>query len=182
MTAPTLTETVAAAVVAQSPTPQIAGSPTPEPTSALGTGQRLPLEAIVGGAGLLLVLGYIVLYLRGLGSSERYASGFVIRACPVCHRGELIVEARHDRVLGIPRTRRTVRCSVCRSVLRETGSRRWRYAVDRIENPTVFERYNGREIDDRTLQSLAEQPLVPAEPRPRMPTTPPTFVDDEDQS
>jgi hypothetical protein len=144
------------------------------------TGTQIPVEALVGGAGLLAVLGYVGLYLRGVASVDRYTGGFVVERCPVCRRGELTTETRQDRVLGIPRARRTVRCSVCRSVLRETGPRRWRYAVDRIENPTMYERFNGREIDDNTLQSLMNQPIMPGEPRPRPPVTPPTFVDDDD--
>ena len=126
------------------------------------------------------MLGYVGLYLRGLSAVDRYAQGFVTERCPVCGRGTLTVDARTERVLGIPRPRRAVRCDSCRSVLRETGARRWRYAVDRLENEAMFDRYNGREIDDQTLKSLAQQPLVPDEPHPRPPATPPTFVDDEE--
>jgi hypothetical protein len=39
-------------------------------------------------------------------------------------------------------------------VLREKGTQRWVYAVDRIENPPLFERYNGREISDDELKEL----------------------------
>jgi hypothetical protein len=129
----------------------------------------------------VIVLGYVGLYWHGLAGAERYAKGFAIQYCPVCRRGELAVEARDERVFGIPRVRRTVRCIVCRSVLRETGNRRWRYAVDPIENPLLYERFNGREIDDDTLKALAQQSATPAEPpTPRPPVTPPAFVDDED--
>jgi hypothetical protein len=127
-----------------------------------------------------VVLGYVGLYMRGIAAAERYSGGFVVERCPVCRRGRLTVESRVDRVIGIPRIRRTVRCSECRSVLRETGTRRWRYAVDRIENEAVFDRYNGREIDDAALKSLAEQPLVPGAPHPRPPVMPPSFVDEDE--
>jgi hypothetical protein len=149
----------------------------PQAPSTPSTG-RLPIELIVGGVALLLVLVYVGLYWRGLSTAERYADGFIIEQCPVCGRGHLMVETRHDRVFGIPRARTTIRCSVCRSVLRETGNRRWRYAVDRIENPVLYDRFNGRVVDEATLKSLADHPQAPASPRPRPPSKPPTFEDD----
>jgi hypothetical protein len=91
-----------------------------------------------------------------------------------------MVETRHDRLFGIPRARTTVRCSNCRSVLREAGSRRWRYAVDKIENPALYSRYNGRIIDEETLKSLADQPTTtPPARRPYAPAKPPAFEDEE---
>lgn len=160
-------------------------SPTPAATAQGGTpgpaGGGVPIEAVVGGIVLLVVLGYIGLYLRGLASAERYARGFVVDHCPVCQQGFLTIEARLDRVAGIPRARRTVRCSHCRSLLRETGNHRWRYAVDPLENSAMYERFNGREIDDNTLRSLHRQPVTPPEPRPRPPVTPPAFVDDDEK-
>jgi hypothetical protein len=141
----------------------------------------LPIEAVVGGIALLALLIYVGLYWRGLTGSERYAKGFVIDQCPVCGRGNLVVETRDERTFGVPRARRTVRCTACRSVLRETGNRRWRYAVDPLENSWLYERYNGREIDDDTLKLLTSQPAVSSEPpSARPPVTPPAFVDDED--
>lgn len=153
------------------------------PASAPTSGGGLPLEAVIGGVGLLLVLGYIGLYLRGLGAVDRYKNGFVIERCPACDRGHLSVETKVDRFLGIPRPRRIVRCSECRSVLREVGDRRWRYAVDPMENAALYKHYNGREIDDATLTQLAQQPILSEEPpvEPRPPLTPPTFLDDEDR-
>jgi hypothetical protein len=160
--------------------PPIQLTPVELPTTP-GADGRLPIEAVVGGAALVIVLGYIGLYWRGLAGAERYGKGFVVETCPVCGRGELVIEARNERTFGIPRVRRIVHCTVCRSTLRETGVRRWRYAVDPIENPALYERYNGREIDDDTLKLLANQPVSPSEPpTPRPPATPPAFVDDED--
>jgi hypothetical protein len=130
---------------------------------------------------MVMVFGYVSLYWRGLLAAERYAKGFVVDYCPVCMRGSLVVESRDERVFGIPNARRTVQCTVCRSVLRETGHRRWRYAVDPIENPPLYERFNGREIDEELLRVLARELAVPSEPpAPRPPATPPAFVDDED--
>lgn len=183
LSSPTLTSTptpTSAVSVAQLPTgvPQ----PTAAPEQPAPRSGGLPIEAIVGGLALLLVLTYIAFYWRGLISAERYAKGFVIHRCPACDRGDLVVETRQDRLLGIPRPRRTVRCSQCRSVLREVGNRRWRYAVDPMENPALYKHYNGREIDDATLVEIGQQPYSPngesAQPRP--PLTPPSFTDDED--
>jgi len=139
---------------------------------------RVPPEAIVGVGLLTLVLLYIGLYWRGLTAVDRYAAGFVIEECPVCKSGHLIVDTRVDRFIGIPRPRSTVRCDNCKSILRESGARRWRYAVDRAANPSIYARWNGREIDEETLKTLSDQPLVPP-PNVRPPTTPPAFVDDD---
>jgi hypothetical protein len=139
-------------------------------------GLALRPETVVGGLGVVAVLLYIAFYLRGAAAVERYAGGFVVERCPVCHDGRLTVDTRQDRLLGIPRARRTVRCDSCRSVLRETGHRRWRYAVDRLENPAMYERFNGQEVDEQTLKELLRQPVVPVSG----PVTPPSFVDGED--
>jgi hypothetical protein len=146
-----------------------------------GGGGGLPLEAIIGGAGLLVILLYVALYMRGAAAVERYADGFVVEHCPVCQRGTLAVETRVERAFGIPRPRHTVRCDSCRSVLRQTGNHWWRYAVDRLENPLMYNRFNGREIDDSTLELLAREPIIPTE-RAATPVTPPSFVDDDDAS
>jgi hypothetical protein len=137
----------------------------------------VPIEAIVGGVGIALVLIYVAFYLRGAAAANRYADGFVVEQCPVCQRGQLYVEARNDRLFGIPRVRRIVRCTNCRSVLRETGERRWRYAVDGFENLALFEMYNGREVSDRDIASLVERPVYSD---PGAPITPPSFTEDED--
>ncbi|MEP7291524.1 MAG: hypothetical protein ABI835_07055, partial [Chloroflexota bacterium] len=170
--APTATQTAAVAIVL--PTPVSALPETTPPPAP-----RLPLEALVGAALLALVIGYVALYWRGLAAGDRYADGFVIDRCPVCKHGHLSVETRQSRLLGIPRQRYTVRCNTCRSVLREAGSRRWRYAVDASENPLIYNRFNGRMIDEATLKALEQE--APLEPPPvRPPTKPPAFVDEEE--
>jgi hypothetical protein len=176
---PTPTVTSSAAI-AQAPT--VLPPSTPVPEAPPPTSGNLPVEAIVGGLALLLVLVYIGLYWRGLAAVERYNKGFVVHRCPACDRGDLVVETKVDRLLGIPRPRRTVRCTECRSVLREVGPRRWRYAVDPMENPALYKHYNGSEIDDATLVEIARQPVSPEnEPAvPRTPLRPPSFTDDED--
>jgi len=181
----TATITAAAAVVEAVPsaTPTLIPAAPTEPPAEAG---RLPIEAIVGGAALALVFGYILLYWRGAAALDRYAKGFVIEQCPVCQRGSLEVEVRNDRMFGIPRPRWTVRCSDCRSVLRQAGPRRWRYAVDRAENVALYDRWNGIVIDEEQLKELPQQaasaPAARSEPRPRPPAQRPAFVDDEEKS
>ncbi len=131
----------------------------PDTGDAVGDAGRFPTEAVVGGAALLLILGYVALYLRGLSTVNRYANGFVIDQCPVCRRGELIVDTNPKRTFGIPGARRTIRCTNCRSVLREIGDHRWRYAVDRMENIPLYDRLNNREVDEETLRLLLENPV-----------------------
>lgn len=147
-----------------------------EPESDSNGDGGIPIEAIIGGIGILIVLAYIGLYLRGVTLVERYANGFVIEGCPVCQRGHLTVETKVERTLGIPRPRRTVRCDVCRSVLRQTGDGWWRYAVDRLENSAMYDRFNNREIDDSTLVVLGREPIHANDNRQ---TKSPDFVDDD---
>ena len=119
-----------------------------------------PIVPIIGGVVGIVVISillYVGLYAQGAASAARYEDGFVIEHCPVCGRGKLYMEGRVDSLFGIPRPKRTVRCNVCRSVLREKGSQRWTYAVDRIENPIIYRSYNGREISDTKLKDLRKQ-------------------------
>jgi hypothetical protein len=132
---------------------------------------------LVGIAG---VLGYAGLYWRGLASVERYKAGFVIRRCPVCNQGDLVVETRRERVFGIPTARHIVGCTNCRSVLREAGNRRWRYAVDRIDNPQLFGSLNGKILSEDQLRALAAQTQSGEPIQPKVPPRPPRFVDDDE--
>ncbi len=134
-------------------------------------------ELLVGGGVLLLVIGYAGLYWRGASGVERYTGGFVIDRCPTCGRGTLHLETTVTRSLGIPRARYTVRCSECRSVLRGAGVRRWRYAVDRVENPSLYERYNNKIIEESELARLTPGVGVPQSPHVR----PPTYIESEDE-
>ncbi len=134
-------------------------------------------ELLVGGGVLLLVIGYAGLYWRGASGVERYAGGFVIDRCPTCGHGTLHLETTVTRSLGIARARYTVRCSECRSVLRGAGVRRWRYAVDRVENPSLYERYNNKIIEESELARLTPGVGVTQSPHVR----PPTYIDSEDE-
>jgi hypothetical protein len=161
----------------------VVGGETPTPAQVPETPPQaggLGLEAVLGGAVVVLIVVYIALYWRGMTTAETYSSGFVVERCPVCQRGHMIVEVRQERLLGIPRPRRIVRCDECRSVLRETTSRRWRYAVDPIENPDLYRRYNGRELDEQSLIDMAR--LFPQRRdnlTPHSPAAPPDFIDDD---
>lgn len=156
------------------PSPQAPFSNILNDSPRIGNNLALPIEALAGIVILLIVLGYVWFYWQGLSTVGRYQDGFIIETCPVCQRGDLHLDERPSRIFGIPSVRRTVRCDVCRSVLRETGTRRWRYAVDRIENPTMFDRFNGRQITDADLERLAKTPPVGARAK-----TSPEFVDND---
>lgn len=112
----------------------------------------------------LIVGAYIVTFGWRLASLERYSEGFVIDKCPVCEVGNLALEEKVYRVLAIPRVRRTVRCDNCRSVLREVGGRRWRYAVDGNQNPQIYEEFNNKMLQEEQLMSLgsASDPDAPS--------------------
>ncbi|MGB1288699.1 MAG: SH3 domain-containing protein [Aggregatilineales bacterium] len=155
------------------PVPTIENTVPPEETSEvpaisavnLNTDTENPesdnaLLPVIGGgisAIVILILLYAGLYARGAASAARYEDGFIIEHCPVCGTGTLYMEGRIDSLFGIPQPRRTVRCNVCRSVLREKGSQQWTYAVDRIENPIIYRDYNGRTINDTKLKDLRKQ-------------------------
>lgn len=122
------------------------------------TNRTSPLSPLLLVGGILLTLvvgGYMVIYARNAAALDRYASGFVVRRCPVCQLGVLNVEERVDRILGIPRVKRTVRCDTCRSVLREVGKRRWRYAIDRVASSRLYELLNNQIIREQQLTELA---------------------------
>jgi hypothetical protein len=80
-------------------------------------------------------------------------------------------------ILGIPRVRRTVKCTECRSVLREVGTRRWRYAVDRLSNSSLFDYLNGKVLDDLAIQRLSHHayPIMN-----RSDAVQPTFTEEEE--
>jgi hypothetical protein len=147
-----------------------------QPTGDADGGGRFPIEAIIGVVLFIAVLLYIALYWNGLSLADRYVDGFVVENCPVCHVGKLQVESRQERLFGIPNVKHTVRCDNCRSVLRETGNRRWRYAVDPSENPDLYDRYNGKEIKTGELASLLIQKKSSLGTQMR-----PEFVDDDSE-
>ncbi len=176
--------------------PSATSNVTPESTAAVGAlsaptatpslsrdvtpSGGLSPEVVIAGIVLLAILVYALLYWRGAAGSERYTSGFVIETCPVCQRGHLIVESRQERLFGIPRARHSVRCSECRSVLREVSDHQWRYAVDPVANPDLYQRFNGKIIDEQTLVDLShDQTGNTGQHASSAHSTPPDFVDDD---
>ena len=171
---PTITLTVLAVAAVDtgpdSQEPEEGGGLVP-PASGSETAAGAPAEEssvssrtlLVGGALLGLLLLYMGAYVVQAANVARYGEGFILSECPVCGRGTLFVEDRRYRTLGLPRVRRVVRCNECRSVLRQVGRERWRYAVDGAEDALLFDRYNGRVLSERDLLalglSLREQPL-----------------------
>lgn len=112
---------------------------------------------LLGGAVALLVLGYAGAYVAQAANLARYQEGFLLTVCPICARGSLYLEDRRYRMLGIPRVRRVVRCDECRSVLRQVGRGRWRYAVDELENPAAYDALNNRVVTERDLWVIAPE-------------------------
>lgn len=154
-----------------------AGGPSEGPTEVItvetdsesGGGLPVLLLACVG----LIMLGtlvYVGTYVRQAANIARYREGFDLAVCPVCEEGRLYLEDRRYRVLGIPRVRRTVRCDVCRSVLRQIGPQHWRYAVDGAENPAMYEAYNGAVLSGAELIAIA----------PEHRDAPLEYIDDDD--
>ncbi len=144
--------------------------------------ERFPVE-LIAGIGLIVAFGlYAALYWRGAQAADRYQNGFFIKTCPVCRRGHLVMETKRARMLGIPRLRHLIHCTHCRSVLREAGERRWRYAVDPVDNPSMYAQLNGQVLDEGALIMMAARALdtTIAEPTLRSPGSPPEFVGDED--
>ena len=168
----TATRTPAVAIILPTPVSSL-----PETTPSTPT---ISPEALVGGLLLLALMVYVGLYWRGLSMADRYADGFVIQRCPVCQQGRLSIETRMNRVLGIPRPRSIVRCDTCRSVLREAGRHRWRYAVDPLENPAFYKRFNGKIVYEATLTALEGNMPSTSSPSIHPPTKPPVFLDDEE--
>jgi hypothetical protein len=116
------------------------------------------LLVMLGGAIGLAVL-YAGLYVNQAAQLGRYREGFVLSMCPVCEEGELLLEERRYRLLGIPRVRRVVRCDTCRSVLRQVGRQRWRYAVDGVANPDLYDEFNGHVLTEDDLLDIASDRL-----------------------
>jgi len=156
----------ATSTVTPSETPAVLPLPTtPAPTlTSVGdpeqpTGPRAELGLAL--TILALVVLYVLAYWRSNALSMRFRSGFLSEVCPVCQTGHLHVENRPERFLGLPDTRHTVRCSQCRSVLREVRPRVWRYAVDPTANPALYTQLNNRELSEVALLSV----LKPTQPQ-----------------
>jgi hypothetical protein len=125
------------------PSEESSGNP---PWGLLGLG--IVVTALIG--------GYILTYSLSNAAAERYAAGFFLEVCPICNAGYVDLEEKHYHVLGIPRVRRAAHCENCRSVLREVGKQKWRYAVDPKVNPTLYNELNNQILTDDDLIQLAQ--------------------------
>jgi len=124
---------------------------------------------LVGGGLALAALLYTGVYVVQAANIARYGEGFVLSECPVCGDGLLYLDERRYRMVGIPRVRRVVRCDVCRSVLRQVGRQRWRYAVDGAENPDLYDALNGHVVSEHYLLQIA----------PEFRGAPPEYIEDD---
>ncbi|MBN1564025.1 MAG: SH3 domain-containing protein [Anaerolineae bacterium] len=113
---------------------------------------------LVIGAGLGLIMLYVAIYVVNAANLDRYHDGFVLNVCPVCVEGNLSIEERKYRQFGIPRVRRVVRCDHCRSVLRQVSVKRWRYAVDNLENSDLYDKYNNQVLTEDELIDILGTP------------------------
>ena len=109
--------------------------------------------AVVAGLGVT----YGSFYMAGARSRSRFARGFIIERCPCCGETELHIKASRRRVLGIPKAKHAVRCESCGSVLRENGAGRWHYTISEFANPTLYARFNDKNVDERTLRLLERE-------------------------
>jgi hypothetical protein len=126
------------------------------------------LYVLLGGGFVLLAVVYVGIYVNQAAQLDRYRDGFVLSICPVCEQGNLHLEERRYRFLGIPRVRRVVRCDVCRSVLRQVGRQRWRYAVDGAENSAMYDELNGHVVSEDDLLDIGYR------------GAPPHYIEDDD--
>jgi len=171
-------ETEAAAVPAQpteisTPAPSD-GSPTLPDASNLPSAINSTTLTIIGALiGSLALLGLILLYFQRRGEAkrelQRYEAGFPLEICSVCQVGKLTLEEKVKGAFGIPQVTRSVRCSNCRSLLREVEPGFWRYNIDPYVNPNLAYKYNTQQFSDAGLLELVEeayqyQPVVEEEP------------------
>lgn len=166
----TASATPTAAAVAAAPDSGASGAAPAAISEDPGGGSNLPLWIGLGAAGLALV--YVTIFAVQSAAVDRYREGFPLTLCPICQSGHLYLDERRDRVLGIPRIRRVVRCDNCRSVLRQVGSQRWRYAVDRAEHLALYDRLNGRVLTEAQLLEIS----------PEFAYSPPEYIPDDDMS
>lgn len=108
----------------------------------------------MGGAVGLAGVVYGGAWIQGERARRRYARGFIITRCPACGEESLRVKVQVKRVMGIADPRYAVRCTECRSILRETPAHRWKYRINPRANPALHARYDGKTVDNRTLRSL----------------------------
>ncbi|MBN1312113.1 MAG: hypothetical protein JXB30_11905 [Anaerolineae bacterium] len=131
------------------------------PNPFKGLPGSLKLGLLIGG-GVILMSFVAYIWRRSAGRREirRYDGGFLLDTCPACHEGRLQLDEVIHRSIGIPSVRRSVRCSACRSVLREIRPGRWRYTVDPFANPDMASRYKNRRLSMSDLEALKRESVA----------------------
>lgn len=164
---PTATLTPLAVAAVDSPGDQSGPAESAGPPAVLEPdGPNNWIGWLAGGAVLLAVV-YAGVYLVQAASVNRVGPEFMLDICPVCEAGRLHLDARRYRVAGILRVRRVVRCDNCRSILRDIGRQRWRYAVDRAANPALYDQLNGHVVTEQQLLQIS-------------PEQPPRYIEDDE--
>jgi hypothetical protein len=149
------------------PTPEASRTPAPiAPTAAVSTAVPsappstlpsipLPSADVLQWIGLGLLTVVLVIYgWRAIAAQrevKRYAGQFPLEGCPVCQAGTLHLEETIQRPLGIARVNRSVRCDICRSVLRQVGPGTWRYSIDPYLNESLAQEFSGSVFTDAEL-------------------------------
>jgi uncharacterized protein YraI len=149
---PTPTETPAVVAMAN---PELDSSAPPSSEEPHDSESSSSLPWFIGGGLALFALLYAGVYFTQSANMDYYQEGFVLAICPVCEEGELHLDERRYRVVGLPRVRRVVRCNNCRSVLRQVGRQRWRYAIDGALNPEMYDQLNGRVLTEKELLEIS---------------------------
>lgn len=154
-TPPPATDTPQPPAVAEEPAAAETEPESPPPDAAPGPVTSLPLWPAAGwiGGGLAALIIGVYGWQRIARSREikRYANGFILDICPVCQEGQLELEEHLRGPFSLRHIHRSVRCNVCRSVLRSVQPGKWRYTIDPFVNPRLAEDFNGEEFDDSGL-------------------------------
>ncbi len=164
-----------------------AAASTPAPPSAPDiTLPSLPLPSadVLQWMGLGLVAIILAFYgWRAIASQreiKRYMGQFPLDGCPVCQTGTLHLDETIQRPLGIAHVNRSVRCDVCRSVLRQVAPGTWRYSIDPYINESLAEEFNGRVFTDAELGTFVTTALQHPPKHPEVnPDALPELTDEE---
>jgi hypothetical protein len=171
-------EVVSTPTVLPTNTPLIAPS---SPDIAQFTPSAAPAWLLwLSGGMLVFVAGYLIRRWQGHREFVRYENGFPAKVCPACGEGHLLLEETTRSTLGVMRTKRSVRCDNCRSVLREVRPGIWRYTVDPMANPSMAQRYSTEHLKLTDIQKLSNQRAMMKSTRSDLSDSPGDQVADAD--
>jgi hypothetical protein len=145
-------------IAAIAPTAQAIPTSAGIPSAALPPGTLIGIGVVAIGG----VLGGVFYLQRRISASrelKRYQNGFVFSVCPVCREGHVQLDEVVRETLGIKQVKRTVRCNVCLSVLREVKPGAWRYTIDSYVNPDMAEQYAQKTLTDLELAEFQDRTL-----------------------